>query len=127
MCQTMRIRVFLVSLALLATPALLGHAASETPKAKPAGPKLPTSLRGSVPLRTLPFASPPLSPAGLALKPGASTATPLPSVAGNTGQCRTDCAHSYYFCLSGQITADCSTTWSRCLVSCSHPPLTIEH
>jgi len=120
----MRIGVFLVSLALLASPALVGRAASEEPTAKPAARvKLPTNLRGSVPLQTLP----PITPAGLALKPRVATATPLPSAAADTGQCRTDCAHTYYFCSSGQVTTDCSTTWSQCLVSCSHPPLTIEH
>jgi len=120
----MRMGVFLVSLAVLATPALVSRAASEEAKAKPAArPKLPINLRGSVtPGTSANFASP-----GVPLKPAAPVATPLPSIAANTGQCRTDCAHSYYFCLSGEINADCSTTWSQCLVSCSHPPLTIEH
>jgi hypothetical protein len=124
----MRIGVFLVSLALLATPALVGHAASEESKAKPAARlKLPTNLRGSVPALSPPRSLPPIPPAGLAQKPPAPTATSLPSIAANTGQCRADCAHTYYFCLSGQVNNDCSTTWSQCLVGCSHPPLTIEH
>ena len=128
----MRIGVFLVTLAMLATPAPTSHAAPEEPKAKPAPrPKLPTNLRGSVTPqitpRNTPLAPPSIAPAGFLLKPRIATATPLPSAAADTGQCRTDCAHTYYFCLSGQITTDCSTTWSQCLVSCSHPPLTIEH
>ncbi len=124
----MRIGVFLMSLAVLATPALVSHAASEQPKAKPA-PRLtlPTNLRGSVAAQTPAHTSPTLAPGGPAPNPRAPIATPLPSVAANTGQCRTDCAHAYYFCLSDQASIDCSATWSQCLVGCSHPPPTIEH
>jgi len=124
----MRIGLFLVSLALLATPAMVGHSAPEDPKAKPAARlKLPINLRGTLPAQSAPQSPPGISAAGLALKPHALTATPSPVLAADTGQCRADCGHSYYFCLSGQITTDCSATWSQCVVNCSHPPLTIEH
>lgn len=130
----MRIGVFLVSFALLTAPALAGRAAPEEPKAKPAAKQqLPTNLRGSIqPQSASPsarqtasrFVAPP-GPAGLALKPSVAAATPPPGP--GAGQCRSDCAHAYYFCLSGEINADCSATWSQCVVSCGHPPLTIEH
>lgn len=122
----MKIGVFLVSLALLAAPALAGHAASEETKAKPAAKlKLPTSLRGSIqpqrPRQPIALVSPTPKP------PVAAPITPLASAAPNTGQCRASCAHTYYFCLSGPVTTDCAETWSQCSVSCAHPPLTIEH
>jgi hypothetical protein len=35
--------------------------------------------------------------------------------------CRTDCAQSYYFCLSG-ADDQCPVRWSQCVNSCIQPP-----
>jgi hypothetical protein len=135
----MRIGVFLLGLALLAAPALSGHAASDPSKPKPAAKlKLPTGLRGAVPaantalnpgpnpgLAALATPLTPTSRTSPAPKPLASLVTPVVA-APDVGQCRIDCAHSYYFCPSEPSSTECSSTWSQCVTGCSHPPLTIE-
>jgi len=123
----MRIGVFLVCLGWLAATAPAVHAASEAPKLKvPAKPKLPTGLRGSVQPGAPPVALGARAPAAPALKPPLAPFSPLAATAPDTGQCRTDCAHAYYFCLSGSVTSECAETWSQCLTDCSHPPLTLR-
>jgi hypothetical protein len=136
----MRIGVFLLGLAMLAAPAPAGHAASDSSKAKPAAKlKLPTGLRGAIPAANAgPNAGPNVGLAALATpltttsrtglaapKPLASPATRVVT-APDVGQCRIDCAHSYYFCPSEPSSTECSSTWSQCVTGCSHPPLTIE-
>jgi hypothetical protein len=113
-----------------------GRAATEAAKPKPpARTALPTSLRGSQtpeppPLKPSPAVRAGLigvRPAGIAEPPSAlaSMLTPVQASAADVGQCRTTCAHTYYFCLSGVVTTDCSASWSQCLSDCSHPPLSI--
>ena len=51
---------------------------------------------------------------------------PLPVVAAAPPQpdpsaCRTDCAQSYYFCLSG-ADDQCPVRWSQCVNGCIQPP-----
>ena len=135
----MRIGVFLMGLVVLTAPALSGHAASDPSKPKPAAKlKLPTGLRGAVPAsnaasttgtsaRPTALATPltPIVRTSPAPKPLASLARPVVA-APDVGQCRIDCAHSYYFCPSEPSSTECSSTWSQCVTGCSHPPLTIE-
>ena len=119
----MRICAFLVSLAVLAAP--MAHAAQQT-RARPATPvKSPTGLRGSVTAATAPPGAAPGARSGLGRGVIPPAPQPLASAAPNAGQCRTGCAHSYYFCLSEPTTTDCAPTWSQCLTDCAHPPLTL--
>lgn len=134
----MRIGIFLMSLSLAITQVAASQAAPEEPKLKlPAKAKLPTNLRGS----TTPDApavaakpAPVLVPYGLASAPRPTGFSPAPQTSSvatisakpDVGQCRTTCAHTYYFCLSGSISIDCADSWSQCLTDCSHPPLTID-
>ena len=131
----MRIGLLLASLALLSALAPAGPAAPEEPKAKPAMPaNLPTNLRGAQapgppPARPRALPLPVLASAG----PVSATArSPLPSAAAagsakpDLGQCRTGCAHAYYFCLSSPGSTDCSDTWGQCLSQCSYPRVTID-
>ena len=119
-------RVILVSLALLASPAGNGHAAPDQGDSSRAGRiASPTGLRG--PVRAGFTAPAPRAAAVATLRPRLSLATPSPSAAAIEGQCRTGCAHDYYFCLSGSVAADCATTWGQCLSSCSYPRSTSLH
>ena len=137
----MRRLVFLMSLSLAITQVAASQAAPEEPKLKlPAKAKLPTNLRGSTtPDTPAPVAAKPapvLIPygpasatrsAGFSPSPQASTSALATAAAKpDVGQCRTTCAHTYYFCLSGSINIDCSDSWSQCLTDCSHPPLTVD-
>ncbi len=45
-------------------------------------------------------------------------ASPLPA---DVGQCRLDCARSYYFCLAGDDADSCGPTWASCLSACNAP------
>ena len=124
---------------MLAAPALSSHAASDPSKPKPVAKlKLPTGLRGAIPASNAAqttgsnagptaLATPltPTSRTAPAPKPLASLATPI-AAAPDVGQCRIDCAHSYYFCPSEPRSTECSSAWSQCVTGCSHPPLTIE-
>ena len=137
----MRTLVFLVSLSLALTQVAASQAAPEEPKLKlPAKEKLPTNLRGSTapdaPAPVVRKPAPTLAPPGLASAPPPAGFSPAPQASTSSlataaakpdvGQCRTACAHTYYFCLSGSINIDCADSWSRCLIDCSHPPLTID-
>ena len=137
----MRSFVFLVSLSLAVTQVAASQAAPEEPKLKlPAKEKPPTNLRGSTtPDTPAPVArkpAPVLAPFGLASAPRPAGFSPAPqtftsslataAAKPDVGQCRTACAHTYYFCLSGSINIDCADSWSQCLTDCSHPPLTID-
>ena len=61
----------------------------------------------------------------------AKTAKPLPVLAAakprssplptDVGQCRLDCARSYYFCLAGDDADSCGPTWASCLSACNAP------
>jgi len=130
----MRIGLIMASLALLAAPVTASHAAPEDPKAKPpARLKLPTDLRGSVspepPAQARPAAPQkpaPVRPTSVAQSIGVSLASPIPAAKPDEGQCRTSCAHTYYFCLSSPGSTDCGASWSQCLTDCGHPPLSID-
>ena len=138
----MRIGIFLISLSLAITQVAASQAAApEEPKLKlPAKAKLPTNLRGSTtPDAPAPIArklAPILAPFGLASARQPAGFSPAPQISTSSlatttakpdvGQCRTTCAHTYYFCLSGSINIDCADSWSQCLTDCSHPPLTID-
>ena len=118
----MRSRVILVSLALLASPAAVGHAAPDQGDPRSASRiASPSGLRG--PIRAGLTAPAPRAASVATLRPRLLLATPTPSAAAVEGQCRTGCAHDYYFCLSGSVTADCSVTWGQCLSGCSYPRL----
>ncbi len=141
----MRISVFLLSLALAAAPALAGHAQSDDAKAKPAPKmKLPASLRGPVSPQVPLGAAPPApstnasaTTAAIAPKGGVPAkqraitamrlASPIASAKPDLGQCRTACAHTYYFCQAGPSVTDCAGAWGQCLSDCSFPPLTLRH
>ena len=112
----MRTRVILVSLALLAAPAMIGHAA----------PRLPAGLRGPVSTSATVFTmtSAPSSPP---LRPRLAALAPPVNASATSSQCRTACAHSYYFCPSDPAAIDCAATWSQCVTGCGHPPLTLAH
>ena len=132
----MRISLLLASLALLSVLAPGGPAAPEESKAKPAvRANLPTNLRGAqapgpppATPKVLPF------PALASAVPVSAVArSPLPGAAPvgasakpDLGQCRTGCAHAYYFCLSSPGSTDCSDTWGQCLSQCSYPRATID-
>jgi hypothetical protein len=127
----MRIGAFLMSLAVLAALAA-AHRAEAQPlrqgqsQAKTPGRfKTPAGLRGSI------QAAPAAAFAGATSKPRVSPAKPIVTSLAkaaatiarpDAGQCRTGCAHSYYFCLSDGVTLDCPQTWSQCLSGCNHPP-----
>jgi hypothetical protein len=130
----MRIGVFLMSVAVLATQLAPGRAAADDTTLKPpAKLKLPPNLRGAMAPETTPTPAPrpppiltPLSsaatprPAGFSLIPAATDAKP------EEGQCRMACAHAYYFCPDAPGSTDCAATWSQCLTDCSHPPISID-
>ena len=112
----MRTGLLLFSLAMLAVTPLAGVRAADRPMAAPVG-KPPGGLRGptSPSLATAP------TPSALSLKPSLPISSPVASAAVGAGQCRLDCAHSYYFCLSGSDTSYCSQAWTSCLTDCGHP------
>jgi hypothetical protein len=132
----MRIGLLLASLALLAASAPAVRAAPEEPKARPAArAKLPTNLRGTQTPSSPPPAAPKLAPPPLAALAGPAgstarsilpSAAPIASAKPDLGQCRTACAHTYYFCLSSPGGGDCSDTWGQCLSQCSYPRITID-
>ena len=78
----------------------------------------------TVPAATKPAVAAPSTAAPPApLTPGLDPRGPiLPPVSGPVGgvaqQCRTNCAQTYYFCLSDGRADDCSTTWGQCRVAC---------
>jgi len=120
----MRMSALLIGFVLLAAAATGSHAAiADGAKARPAAAaKLPTGLRGSAAAPTIGSAATARGAAAIqALKPRLPLATPIVSAAPSPGQCRNDCAHSYYFCPSGPAATDCADTWSQCVVSCAHP------
>jgi hypothetical protein len=134
----MRIGILLASLALATAQASMAIAAGGPSKPTVSGKTgLPTNLRGSI----APDAPPapksivltPVTPNPISVAPrplGSLLATSLASSSASAkldeGQCRSGCAHTYYFCLSGVQTNDCAPTWSQCLSRCSHPPLSID-
>jgi hypothetical protein len=112
-----------------------GLAAPEEPRAKPAArARPPANLRGT----QIPFSPPVAAPKALppSLAPTASGAAiarptlpgapPVASAKPDESQCRTACAHTYYFCPSAAGSTDCSDTWSQCLGRCGHPPASID-
>ena len=69
-----------------------------------AGAAAPTgAATAAVKLRKAVAASPPL-------------ASPLPA---DDGQCRQECAHTYYRCLSGDYAERCPQAWTLCLADCA--------
>jgi hypothetical protein len=108
-----------VLMALIWAPLASSRAADRPMAAAPRNAQTPPAgLRGPV------SPTPPTSPgnaAGLALKPGLPIASLLASAGAGAGQCRLDCAHNYYFCLSGSDTSYCSQAWTSCLTDCGHP------
>jgi hypothetical protein len=67
-----------------------------------------------------PAKPPPLPAPILAANLPASDISAIPA---DPGQCRLSCAHSYYFCLSGQDAAFCPQSWTSCLNDCSRAPI----
>ncbi|HEX4179905.1 MAG TPA: hypothetical protein VHY32_03870 [Caulobacteraceae bacterium] len=140
----MRIGVLLASLALLAAPVVASGAAATDAALKPARMKAPIDLRGSVapdPLAPLDKPAPkalatPISALAAPTTPSptfgspfvsGSLASPIATAKPGEGQCRTACAHAYYFCLSGGTSTDCPDTWGQCLSGCSYPRPAIDH
>ena len=60
-----------------------------------------------------------------------SVVQPLPPASSRVGgaaqQCRMACAQTYYFCLAGNQSDDCPTTWSQCRSGCSSDPLSSSY
>ena len=123
----MRIGVVLVSLALLAQPALVRAAErsrSEQVPLKPSAKRTPpVGLRGPVPAG--PVAIQP-APTGFAASPPGPLSALSVGAQPDPRQCRTDCAHAYYSCPLDATATDCAETWSQCEVDCAHPPPTLD-
>jgi hypothetical protein len=86
---------------------------------KPVAAKAARDARPAKPASASPVpANTPASLTGTAL--AASNASAIPA---GPGQCRAACAHSYYFCLSGQDADSCAQTWSSCLTDCARDPI----
>ena len=103
----------------LAACAMLLAGAVQIPKPAPPKPAAAASgLRGeqgAKPAKAAPIVSP-LLRASLP----ASDASVLPT---DPGQCRAACAHTYYFCLSGDDAPSCPQNWTACLASCNRAPI----
>jgi hypothetical protein len=105
----------------LAACAVLLLGAVQIPKPAPAKPAASTGLRGEQgarPAKPAPIA-PPLLRASLPASESSALAT-------DPGQCRVDCAHTYYFCLAGEDAPSCPQNWTSCLAGCSQPPIQPE-
>lgn len=59
-------------------------------------------------------------PSPAPISPARPLAPPSPP-GGDAGQCRMACARDYYFCLSGEATAECPSAWGQCRNSCDAP------
>lgn len=121
----MRRMTVLFGLAFLAT-ACLADASSAQQSSRPAtgqsgAASRPPALRGAInPQPARPAQSqavrgdaPPSEPSPL---------PPMPSsLSPDGGQCRLECAQSYYFCLGGDSSDECSSAWGRCRAGCTTP------
>jgi hypothetical protein len=119
--------LFLGLMALASLAASVGDAAPRRRIAIIAPPSTPAAsgLRGSQPLASAPAkgaASRPAIAPPMALALRQSQASPGVSSDGG-GQCRLTCAHSYYFCLSGEDAPSCPGSWTSCLADCSRAPI----
>lgn len=136
----MRMGLLLLSLALLVAPMPVGAAAPADGKVKPARVKLPTNLRGSLAPDAPPtkaagtgFLVAPPVPGAPKTKSAVLSALPIPAPLEifalpkpSESECRTGCAHDYYFCLSGSANTACSDTWGQCLSACSYPSPSLD-
>jgi hypothetical protein len=98
---------------------LLGVAPAKRPRPViPAKPAAAKGLRGPQPAK----------PANAAA-PGPNASLPAPNASAlptDPGQCRAACAHTYYFCLSGDDAPSCPQNWTSCLTACNRPPIQPE-
>jgi len=98
---------------------LVGAAPVQHPRVViPAKSAAASGLRGAQGAN--PAKPPPLPAPILAASLPASAVSAIPA---DPGQCRLSCAHSYYFCLSGQDAAFCPQSWTSCLGDCSRAPI----
>ena len=96
---------------------LLGAAPVQRPAVpKPAAASGLRGAQGARPAKAATIVSP-LLRASLP----ASDASAVPA---DPGQCRATCAHTYYFCLSGDDAPSCPQSWTSCLAGCGRPPET---
>jgi hypothetical protein len=71
--------------------------------------------QGAKPAKAAPIVSPLLR----ASLPASADRAP----AADPGQCHAACAHTYYFCLSGDDAPSCPQNWTACLASCNRAPI----
>jgi hypothetical protein len=98
---------------------LLGATPTKHPRPViPPKPAAAKGLRGSEPAKPVNAAA-----LGSSASPPAPNASAVPT---DPGQCRVTCAHTYYFCLSGDDAPSCPQNWSSCLDACNRPPIQPE-
>lgn len=102
----MRAALFLLAIALAATPALAQQ--------KVAAPKLRGSLSTPVQQPGVPAVDP-----VAALPPLLAPLASAPQA--DASRCRLTCASSYYFCLATESPEECPTAWGQCRASCDAP------
>jgi hypothetical protein len=85
-------------------------------KTKLVVPPKPLALRG--PQSPVPAIKPAPAPP---LSSWASSAYGAPP--SDPGECRTGCAHSYYFCLAGEDASSCPQSWTSCQSACAEPAI----
>ncbi len=109
----------------LAILALAGPAQAQKGQLRVVAPSAVPALRGALPADS-PLTATPSLPAPPVSLDQTQDFNPLRSlnespVAGAAGQCRLSCAQSYYFCLAGELSDDCPSTWGQCRAACDAP------
>lgn len=113
--------VALAAIVCLADPSRAQPASRPSSAGQSGGAARPPALRGAInPPATQPLQFPPTRGGGPPLETPALPPMP-PPLGPDGGQCRLDCAQSYYFCLGGDASEECSSAWGQCRAGCTAP------